>query len=56
MYLLMFLAVKFGDVSIAAPVLGVKVLIVPALGTLIVGEHPDLRIWLAAGVAANPIA
>lgn len=47
----MFLAVKFGDVSIAAPVLGVKVLIVPAMGTLLIGENPELRIWLAAAVA-----
>lgn len=47
----MFLAVKLGDVSIAAPVLGVKVLIVPALGTLLIGENPESRIWLAAAVA-----
>jgi drug/metabolite transporter (DMT)-like permease len=47
----MFLAVKLGDVSIAAPVLGIKVLIVPALGTLLIGENPETRIWLAAAVA-----
>ena len=47
----MFLAIKLGDVSIAAPVLGVKVLIVPALGTLLIGEYPEARIWLAAAVA-----
>lgn len=47
----MLLAVKYGDVSIAAPVLGIKVLLVPAMGTVLIGEIPELQIWLAAGVA-----
>lgn len=46
-----FLAVKFGDVSIAAPVQGVKVLLVPAASMLIVAELPEPRIWLAAAIA-----
>lgn len=49
--LLTFLAVKWGDVSIAAPVLGVKVLLVPTVSILLVGDMPELRIWQAAGLA-----
>lgn len=48
---LTFLAVKLGDVSIAAPVQGVKVLLVPAASLLIVAELPPLRIWIAACIA-----
>ncbi len=46
-----FLAVKFGDVSIAAPVLGIKVLIVPALAPFFVDEAMSTRIWIAAAIA-----
>lgn len=46
-----FLAIRLGDVSIAAPVQGVKVLLVPAAGTLILGEIPPLQIWAAAATA-----
>ena len=49
--LLMFSAVKWGDVSIAAPVLGVKVVMVPAVAMLVVDEASSPRIWLAAAVA-----
>lgn len=49
--LLTFLAVQRGDVSIAAPVLGIKVLIVPALAPLFVNEAMSPRIWIAAAVA-----
>ena len=51
-----FLAVRIGDVSVAAPVLGVKVLMVPAGATLIVGEVPSLRIWIAAFIAMLGVA
>ena len=47
----MFMAVRLGDVSIAAPVLGLKVLIVPALGLLVVDNEVTSRIWLAALLA-----
>ena len=49
--LLTLLAVKAGDVSIATPVLGVKVLLVPGLSTILVAEIPALKIWAAAAVA-----
>lgn len=48
---LTFLAVKVGDVSIAAPVHGSKVLMVPLVATLIVGEMASANIWLAAAIA-----
>lgn len=46
-----FLAVDRGDVSIAAPVLGVKVLIVPALAPFFVNEVLPAKVWIAAAVA-----
>jgi drug/metabolite transporter (DMT)-like permease len=49
--LFMFLAVARGDVSIATPVLGIKVLIVPAASGLFIVEELSARIWIAAAVA-----
>ncbi len=49
------LAVARGDVSVAAPVLGIKVLIVPAASHVLVGEELSLRIWIAAAVAVTGI-
>lgn len=54
--LLTFLAVARGDVSIAAPVLGVKVLIVPATARFFVEEELSARVWLAAAIAVVGIA
>ena len=45
------LAIARGDVSIAAPVLGIKVLIVPAASSLLSAEEPSSRVWFAAAVA-----
>jgi drug/metabolite transporter (DMT)-like permease len=50
------LAVARGDVSIAAPVLGVKVLVVPALSPLFVDDALSPRIWIAAAIAMAGIA
>lgn len=50
------LAVARGDVSIAAPVLGIKVLIVPALSPLFVDDPLSPRIWIAAAIAMAGIA
>ena len=49
--LFMFFSVERGDVSIAAPVLGVKVLIVPAASHLFLNEALSMRIWVAAAIA-----
>ena len=52
----MFMAVKLGDVSIAAPVLGLKVLIVPALGLLVINDKVTANIWIAAALAVLGVA
>jgi drug/metabolite transporter (DMT)-like permease len=54
--LLTFLAVARGDVSIVAPVLGIKVLIVPAASRFFVHEELTARIWIAAAIAVVGIA
>ena len=46
-----YLAFQYGDVSVASPVFGVKVLIVAALGSVLAGDVVALRVWLAAGLA-----
>jgi drug/metabolite transporter (DMT)-like permease len=46
-----FLAVDRGDVSVAAPVLGVKVLIVPAVAPLFVDDELSANVWVAAAIA-----
>jgi drug/metabolite transporter (DMT)-like permease len=51
-----FLAVHRGDVSIAAPVMGIKVLIVPAGASLFIGEELPVKIWVAAAIAVVGIA
>ncbi len=50
-----FLGVEIGDVSIVTPVQGVKVLLVPALAVLVVGDVAGTRIWLAAAIAMGGI-
>ncbi len=46
-----FLAVHRGDVSVAAPVMGIKVLIVPAATPLFVDQPLPARVWIAAAIA-----
>ncbi len=54
--LLTLLAVARGDVSIVAPVLGIKVLIVPAFSRFLVDEELSVHIWIAAAIAVVGIA
>ncbi len=54
--LFMFLAVARGDVSVAAPVLGIKVLIVPAASRFFVDEELSTRVWIGAAIAVVGIA
>ena len=49
------LAVMYGDVSIAAPVMGVKVLIVPAASRFFFDEELSMRVWIAAAIAVAGI-
>ncbi len=50
------LAVARGDVSIAAPVLGIKVLFVPMATALFMGQALPLKIWVASAIAVAGIA
>lgn len=47
-----YLAFQFGDVSVAAPILGLKVLIVATLSSLLAGEVVAGRVWIAGALAA----
>jgi drug/metabolite transporter (DMT)-like permease len=51
-----FISLDRGDVSIATPVLGIKIILVALLSTLIVGERIPLKLWLAAGLSTTAIA
>jgi drug/metabolite transporter (DMT)-like permease len=51
-----FLAVQRGDVSVATPILSVKVLLVAVFLTLIAGQSVSISIWLAALAAAVGVA
>jgi drug/metabolite transporter (DMT)-like permease len=51
-----FLAINHGDVSIAAPLFGVKVLLVAMLSSLIGAQALPLAIWLAAILATIGVA
>ena len=47
-----FLAIRRGDVSVAAPVLGVKVVFVALLLWIVANEQLPKQVWLAACLAA----
>jgi drug/metabolite transporter (DMT)-like permease len=51
-----FISLDRGDVSIATPVLGIKIILVALFTTLIVGELIPLKLWLAAGLSTTAIA
>jgi drug/metabolite transporter (DMT)-like permease len=50
------LALKIGDVSIATPVLGVKVLLVALLTTALIGEGIGAGLWTAALLSSAALA
>ena len=51
-----FLALHYGDVSVATPVFSVKVLLVSALVTVVNGQSLPLLVWVAAAMATAGIA
>ncbi|MCG6154994.1 DMT family transporter [Rubinisphaera margarita] len=51
-----FLAIERGDVSVATPVFGVKVLFVAVLVTFLTASQLSLTMWLAAALAVLGIA
>lgn len=50
------LALNTGDVSVATPVLGVKILLVALLSSVLIGDPIGLRLWTAAGLSSVAIA
>jgi drug/metabolite transporter (DMT)-like permease len=53
--ILALLALRLGDVSIATPVLGLKIVLVAGLATLIIGERLSLALWSAAALSSVAI-
>lgn len=51
-----FLSLHKGDVSVATPVLGIKILIVAVLVTLLADESLTLQLWAAAALASLGVA
>jgi drug/metabolite transporter (DMT)-like permease len=50
------LALNTGDVSVATPVLGVKILLVALLSTVLIGDPIGARLWTAAALSSVAIA
>ena len=50
------LALNTGDVSVATPVLGLKILLVALLSTVLIGDPIGARLWTAAGLSSIAIA
>ncbi len=52
---LTFQALNKGDVSIATPVLGVKIILVALFTTLIIGDPVALKLWISSGLSVTAI-
>ena len=50
------LALNTGDVSVATPVLGLKILLVALLSSVLIGDPVGARLWTAAGLSSVAIA
>ncbi len=53
---LTFHSLQRGDVSVATPVLGLKILLVAVFTTLLLSQSLSLQLWLAAGLSTLGIA
>ena len=51
-----FLSLETGDVSVATPVLGIKILLVAVLATLLAGDELRWQLWVAAVLATAAVA
>lgn len=51
-----FLALDRGDVSVAVPVFGLKVVLVAFFTTILIGEHVDPKLWAAAVLSVLAVA
>jgi drug/metabolite transporter (DMT)-like permease len=49
------LAINTGDVSVATPVLGIKILLVALLSSVLIGNPIGMRLWIAAGLSTVAI-
>ena len=50
------LALNIGDISVATPVLGLKILLVALLSVVLTGDPIGARLWTAAGLSSIAIA
>jgi len=50
-----YLALERGDVSVATPVLGVKIILVALFTTVVLGLDVSLKLWLAAALSSAAI-
>ena len=50
-----YMAFRYGDVSVATPIFGVKILIVAVLSSFLTGQRISTTIWIAAFVATAGI-
>lgn len=51
-----YLALQRGDVSVATPVLGLKIILVAFFSTAVTGQPVSLTLWTAAGLSSAAIA
>ena len=54
--LLNYLALQRGDVSVATPVLGVKIILVAFFTTLLLAQSVSVKLWIAAALSSAAIA
>jgi drug/metabolite transporter (DMT)-like permease len=54
--ILTLLALNTGDVSVATPVLGLKIVLVALLVTLLIGDPISARLWTAAALSSVAVA
>jgi drug/metabolite transporter (DMT)-like permease len=54
--ILSLLALNTGDVTVATPVLGLKIVLVAVLSTLLIGDPVGARLWTAAALSTTAIA
>lgn len=51
-----FLALQHGDVSVATPVMGLKIILVAGFTTLLLTSNVSVKLWIAAGLSSVAIA
>ncbi len=51
-----FIALQHGDVSVATPVMGLKIIMVAVFTTLLIESDVSVKLWVAAGLSSLAIA